>query len=358
MAQATHFPVWQGFKQEWGYNHRLNRLGDYFYARPDGPYPAEWLHFAASGSGADSCHFETFYHWIQNPNWDTHHGCVSVQLRGKEGDTLTAETAWKLSTQNMAQLYWINGFDIHAKQNQGADKLQYLKVTTEPRFSIEEDMAIYRVKIKAVFNCSTLECDRKDEVGYHLAIYLGLLRIDEYSGYMLENDTLIGQMRWDKMAQKDTILPHNPIEGGENGNFFYPFIRGFEIAIDPEVHYQALGFGLEMEPKLPDQRFKTVFHPFFLFRTGSEEMWDAYRQFFQGWFKPPAKWVVKQSKGKAEIKLFIQKTELDAWNYGNTARYRQGHAEGSLIWHTTHGEQQSPLSPAAMFNLPIKPEYR
>src|SRR4051794_2533027 len=57
------FPVWQGFRHSWTYNHRLNRIGNWLEAgaRSGDSLEITAGHSAASGSGRDEASF-TGYH--------------------------------------------------------------------------------------------------------------------------------------------------------------------------------------------------------------------------------------------------------------------------------------------------------
>src|SRR5438034_10609012 len=79
--------LWQGFDHLWGYNHRLNRLGDLVTDLScAGPAcQGNVTHTAASGSGADTVAYTSYYKRIDAKNVGFLSTTQIIELTSKEG---------------------------------------------------------------------------------------------------------------------------------------------------------------------------------------------------------------------------------------------------------------------------------
>ena len=81
------FPIWQGFSHQWGYNHRINRLGDWVENVSEGDSCiVKGTHTAASGSGADIATFAQYFTTVHSDLVETRSGVATFNLSGKEGE--------------------------------------------------------------------------------------------------------------------------------------------------------------------------------------------------------------------------------------------------------------------------------
>ena len=85
---------WQGFSQDWTYNHRLNRMADYVTEK-DNAFLL--CHAGASGTGADSGRFVQHYTMVETPEAQFYTGSVEIKFEGKEGDPETQTLMEKIT---------------------------------------------------------------------------------------------------------------------------------------------------------------------------------------------------------------------------------------------------------------------
>src|SRR5690242_9683856 len=73
--------IWRGFSHQWTYNHRCNRIGDYVVYNNNKPITA---HTSATGKGADSTYFTSYYSFVASQNVAFKEGKVTIQVNSKE----------------------------------------------------------------------------------------------------------------------------------------------------------------------------------------------------------------------------------------------------------------------------------
>lgn len=157
--------IWNGFTHSWGYNHRLNSLGDYV-----GPVTCggsgcagEVVHTAASGSGSDEAAWESRHTAVTAPDVAFRQGAALLSFDIEDGEGLrherTAEarvpaTGRLADPERLAAV--LNGFDVYATRD--ADKLRALEIAVgDPR--IEGDEVVFDVTVAVELDCDSLECD-------------------------------------------------------------------------------------------------------------------------------------------------------------------------------------------------------
>jgi|GEM_PF-7014086 len=83
--------IWQGFTQEWSYNHRLNRLGDYIASQSiqQDTLMARIHHNASTGTGTDAGPYGSFYSYIAVNDVHFTTGDTTFLISGTEGQMST-----------------------------------------------------------------------------------------------------------------------------------------------------------------------------------------------------------------------------------------------------------------------------
>ena len=157
--------LWQGFEQRWGYNHRLNSLGDYV-----GPLQCDGVdcggtlvHTAASGSGADTAVYASRATVLQGPGVQFLQGSFRFAIDEEvgEGEPLTRTLAMEvpldgaLLDRDQYHLL-LNGFDLYATDD--ADKLVFLDLALGAP-EVSEGVVVITAHLDLALDCDSLECD-------------------------------------------------------------------------------------------------------------------------------------------------------------------------------------------------------
>lgn len=154
--------LWRGFEHEWGYNHRLNRLGSYVEPHVDGDWTVG--HTAASGSGEDDVEYRDYYTDLDAVGVGFEAGFEQLTIESTEGETYQIEDETvrvPLSgpvADRDAYTVVLNGFDLYS--NKDADKLKSFMLTaTQPEVVDGGDALEFDVRGFLNVDCDSLECD-------------------------------------------------------------------------------------------------------------------------------------------------------------------------------------------------------
>jgi len=194
--------IWRGFQHQWTYNHRCNRLGDYVGYNSGTPIT---VHTSATGIGADSAYFSSYYTYITTPDAVFKEGEASIRIQAKEKrlieKTVTVTVPAEKWLRNKADyVTLLNGFDL--RSDQGADKIQLL------RFSIQDGEFIsltnevrFKIDISMVLNCQSIECPEwKNAVVYDLDIHYLIIGINSGEA-AATNQFITRSYSWDKKEE-------------------------------------------------------------------------------------------------------------------------------------------------------------
>lgn len=231
--------IWRGFSHSWTYNHRINRLGSYVTTKGGAPLS---VHTAASGLGADSCYYTSFYSQVQSPLCNFHEGVLNIKLYGKEKQLITktvevaipAPAAMKNQDQYICLL---NGFDLRAIGN--ADKLQFLRFSVEDAYYAPAVNELrFKVKVSIVVNCQSFECSRfNQKTTYDLDIYY-LIIAGEHNHLSATPHIITENYPWDKRIESTATPKHSTIVG--NKEYFHSNaavgIKSLAITLD-DAHW-------------------------------------------------------------------------------------------------------------------------
>lgn len=333
--------LWQGFNHKWTYNHRVNRLGDYILNQgcDDDTCRAEWVHTAASGSGADMGNFDLQAVWVEWPGAQFQTGKFRLKLEGREGKCIQLDTLMPICGMSPYSVLFLNGFDLVTSEGQSADKLVKFSLLTQGWKSAGANAAQAFLNVQLEMDCSTPECPKfNQEVGYDLDIYW--IAVHPATELSTNRERVSHEFKWDK--QNPRIDPQTTVTGQT-----YPTeqptvwgIRGFSIGLDDEVHYQSVDLSWHFDSTgmpAPEIAFN-AWHP---------EMREGYKTWYEG-TKLPAKMVVKKSKGSGQLEIFgVACTD-------STLKKFPVSENGQLHWQTKHGHQESASGPDAEFRKPLQ----
>lgn len=361
--------LWNGFSHHWGYNHRVNRLGDYleFSGSKEDPEVAV-VHTAASGSGADVAEFSSFYTEVKAPHIFQTTGVEKIHLEGRKGDLLevgrwvTTDLS-TLTAPNCEVL--LNGFDLYPSEGYKPDKFIEFQLRIDSVSysapvlngpSSQPGQVSFYIRVAFNFACTTPECPRMKRISsYELEVHWGAIEGDFFS----QQHHIKRLTKWTKDS-----LPRNPILKGRIPKEIESSSMNRKIA-DPDSYHPSLGisgFGLQLEDKdlhFADFNFnvrieenegsgvtKSLLSSYF--GQWTPGMYDAYRKHYAGWPKLPAKWVVKKAAGQGVLRIDY------LWLGFKDAEIEQGSVSGQVEWLTRHGKQESSGGEKALTRIPVQ----
>jgi hypothetical protein len=341
------FPLWQGFSQRWGYNHRIHRLGDWVVADGvPGECKGELGHAAATGSGADSAAFTQYYAWVRSDLVDFQQGTTTFQLTGKEGESIVLVEDAAVALPDVADPYaqfevLLNGFDLCTADGAKADKIQSLDLGID---SVWVDPAAgkvrFRMRVGMRFSCASAECEALNQVvDYRLQVWW--LAVGG-PGFVSTRSSYGSARDWEKTDTAD--LP--PIaKVALLGDARYPAatvgIRGLHIQLDREQH--MLGWESRVQCFGYVDGLLTLgvrMH----FQQHDPDMYGAFKRHYAGGVRPPARWVVKRKAGKMVWEMDVALLQFES------AQVEYGLRKGGIRWETKHGAQV-PASSGEAVNL-------
>jgi len=191
--------IWRGLRHSWTYNHRCNRIGDYVEKRGNDFFA---VHTSATGKGADSTFYNTYYTLVESPDVFFHEGSTAIELLGKEQALLESTQELMIPIPDSVQApdfmtALLNGFDIRSLAQ--ADKLQMLNISIEkPEVLPEQKKIRLLIKVSMVDNCQSLECDHiHTTTGYSIIVHY-LLACAKKENIFENQDFSDRSYTWDK----------------------------------------------------------------------------------------------------------------------------------------------------------------
>lgn len=167
--------IWRGFRHQWGYNHRLNRLGDFIKTRnrTEDTVEADLVHSAASGTGKDTAEFTSYYTELQtNHAWFKSGHCkIRIESHEEVSGLIQRKLSIKLPEELKGKESYtvlLNGFDLIAESDDGfkliadrdADKLLQLHLgVTSPIYISKSDKLEFEINGLLNVDCDSYECD-------------------------------------------------------------------------------------------------------------------------------------------------------------------------------------------------------
>jgi hypothetical protein len=352
-AQSTVncFPLWQGFSQAWGYNHRIHRLGDWVAATGNaGECKAALGHAAASGSGADAAEFTQYYAWIQSDLLSFQEGITTLSLSGKEGEFIAVAEQDEAdfldaADSNVHFEVLLDGFDLCTSEGVKADKIQSLDMAID---SVWRDRAAgkvrFRLRAAMRFSCSSAECEALNQiVDYQLRIHW--LAIEGHGFQSIRSSYGSGR-DWEK---NDTATPPPMAKVALLGDARYPTatagITGLHMQLDREAH--LLGWESRIQPFDYKKGLLTLGLRMD-FVQNRPTMYAAYKERFEGRLRPPARRTVKRRAGNMVWEMDVALLQFEDAKVSHHLR------KGTVEWHTRHGNQAGADLKAAESNVDLE----
>ena len=181
--------IWNGFDQTWGYNHRVNRLGDYAGA-PNcdmgGLCMAQVVHAAATGTGTDVADFRSHVTTVESTGVGFLQGATVFHVEQARGEgralhytaTEHVRAAGLLAgRENLAAM--LGGFDLRSKRD--PDKLSRFAIAVgDVRYEDGGQSIVFSVDLTLQMDCDTAECDVGDRaVDYDVSVMWTLMGADD-----------------------------------------------------------------------------------------------------------------------------------------------------------------------------------
>ncbi len=224
--------LWQGYKHQWTYNHRINRIGNYIDHQQN-----ELVYTSASGFGADSCYYTSGYTYLKSEYLNFQTDKVHFNLLGKEGELLVAEKEVTLplptTSENLNYYTVLNGFDLLAKGK--ADKLVQLNLKIGD-VSQSNNQIKFKIYASLVASCKTLECNRfKQVVDYEIDLHY-LLLSGEPTYIKAQNQSFSKDYHWDKKEELQTKIETIEVKGNNSNTYDSAALglKSFSINMDAE----------------------------------------------------------------------------------------------------------------------------
>ncbi len=231
--------IWRGFQHQWTYNHRCSRLGDYVQFNSGTPIS---VHTSATGIGADSTYFSSYYTYVASPDVVFKEGDTTIKIHTKEKRLIEKTIGFSVNADKWLQgktdyITLINGFDL--RSDHAADKIQLL------RFSIEDgeydsvtNEIHFNANISLVLNCQSIECpELNNKVIYDLDIHYLIVGLNKGEAAATEQ-FFTRSYSWDKKEELDEQPEKKIITGDVFPSFAQATvgIKSFSFALN-EAHW-------------------------------------------------------------------------------------------------------------------------
>ncbi|MFN8397591.1 MAG: hypothetical protein U0176_23430 [Bacteroidia bacterium] len=329
------FPLWQGFTQTWGYNHRIQRLGDWVERTGNASECKATLHHAAaSGSGADSAAYEQHYAWVRSPLVQHREGVVKFSLSGREKQAISASERVRVTLPDLDEHcqaeVLLQGFDLRTSDGVKADKLHAFDLGIDSLLidPVRHEVQ-FRIKTELLFSCSTAECEALNQiVDYQLEVHWIVVA---GQGFKSLPSTFGSSRAWEK---HDTAAALAMAQVALLGEARYADatagIRGLHILLDREAH--MLGWESRIQPLKYEKGLLTVALRID-FRQNSDDMASSYKAHFEGHPRPPAGCALKEKAGNIVWEMDVTMLQFE----GADISYHS--QKGGIMWHTRPGKQ-------------------
>jgi hypothetical protein len=224
--QVEHAVLWRGFSHAWGYNHRLNRLGNYVTMAGCQTTPAgqntqatrrctgQAVHTAATGTGNDRGDFTSYFSTLRSNDITFTEGNISLRFTGREERLLTDQAVLELPVNasldaSDQHVVFLNGFDLRTRPGSKAKKLKRVHFAIDRQASTDraENIITFRVRGELNGNCDSMECkSQKNRVRYTADIRWLMLSADSLAS---TRKAVQRSYRWDKKTElsRDGLEP-------------------------------------------------------------------------------------------------------------------------------------------------------
>ncbi len=208
------FALWRGFQHNWLYNHRTNRIGSFI----DKHYSKFTVnHSAASGTGADTLHFQDEYSIVQKGDFSFYSNKVFFNLKEKKGHTIAFRKdlviKLKAGDKNINFGALLNGFELIPKD--------YSKNKMKPKKNPSSKLHLLDIEIREIYrnadelklavlgslnlDCKSIECTiSQTDFDYDLDIHFIILKGKKQDfDYEKSSGPITNHYSWKKTGKKN-----------------------------------------------------------------------------------------------------------------------------------------------------------
>lgn len=240
------FPVWRGFRHNWLYNHRTNRIGSFVNKKNTSCYVN---HSGASGTGPDMLHFEDEYTIVDAENTSFTIQKISFTIEEKKGKTATFRKdiiVKKTSDDTGSNIGAVlNGFDLVSTKS--SSKLHFFDLKIDKK--VKNNETVFTVSISINLDCKSVECiDKKKDYNYNLDVYVLIVK-GENLAYEKISGTISNRYSWKKRAKKNEI---QLLKDGIKDNEKILLKTGFDDFSNHVIGYRRLKILIHNQEKGPD----------------------------------------------------------------------------------------------------------
>ncbi len=165
------FPIWQGFRHSWTYNHRLNRIGNWLTAdaRDGDTLQIALGHSAASGSGRDEASFSGYHTSVRADGVHCREIRRTIHISAREQESQVFQREIRLGRDAVPAdcdtfAAILAGFDLWSGKD--ADKLaSFHLATTVPRRDPGTGEIVFALLGALNVDCDSPECDNFQTAG-------------------------------------------------------------------------------------------------------------------------------------------------------------------------------------------------
>ncbi|MBT3220503.1 MAG: hypothetical protein HN348_15560, partial [Proteobacteria bacterium] len=260
--------LWQGFQHNWGYNHRINRVGSIIeqgvagcpQTGNDPLCQIRWKNTGASGTGPDTAGVRTNMAILSAKNVGFASATQELTLSGKEDEPIETEAVLEIPLDGFTaaqphHLAVMNGFDLLATES--ADKFITFSLHVG-EVEVADGMAKVPVRASGTFSCSSPECPRDDSVDYSIQVAVLVVGSD---GEAVQATTFEADhgYEWDNKNELDREITGRPLNLPKTRRARALALQGFDVTFDRELH--MLQFGVDVAgDAATDLRFQNWRH--------------------------------------------------------------------------------------------------
>lgn len=330
--------IWNGFSQNWGYNHRINRLGDYaeIPAMATNGCRTRHVHTAASGSGADLVQYTSYYTTVEVARTKFNQYETTLEFDGNEGEMIHAETELALSYPECRDRGWsvnavLNGFDLYTSEGVKADKIQEFHLAIDTVWTDKNAKKVHVIiAADLLFACSSLECEPfNNEVQYEMKVQCLVVHGQDFR---FDGDYLGRGFSW----TRDSLADDSPIPASVLGAPGFPAaalgIQSLRIKLDDEHHFSDWSMYIHPQTYSPESG-RYTYEAGLYFGQWNADQYDAFRKYYIGKPAIPPKWAVKRENGSAIVEIGVALLQF------RNAKTEPSSISGKSHWKTVPGRQ-------------------
>ncbi|MFT5681249.1 MAG: hypothetical protein ACI8RZ_002155 [Myxococcota bacterium] len=254
--------IWQGFSQTWGYNHRLNSLGDWVGQLVCGERCSVVMgHSAASGSGTDTARWDSQATAVSAAGVRFRQGVVTFDIdeRHAEGRHLrtTASIEFADIEEHTVSTALLGGLDIFAINN--ADRLQELTLSLDSPQPTASGGLTVQARLDLRVDCDSLECDgfltRKfnHKVQYRIEVPVLLLTGDP-GALVVESHSLDTAYTWGNHRREDAPIERETVRLSAqlpaSTMTQTAGLTGFSLQLDRDHHFSGWSSRIDLVDRM------------------------------------------------------------------------------------------------------------